>query len=263
MTEKIKTNETRNYKERFEFELTVGNNIICQRYFKIMNFNPASLRSYELTEAIRRSVATIDNDLKDKTQAYLEMYAPMVFNTEEEMHAFFTNPYNASRMTLGEGVVVRGNKETDFVFTDKDGVKPLGHKFDDGELTEMSPEAGKVEYKFAFKVDGKERCAVIWDGYYPKFVRDKIDISNKRGKFNPEEVGRLSFEQYLLYKMVQNRNDLVYGIIKNICDACSYPVEDNDCYTTDIDGFLEGWKESNRRDLLRIKPEVKDEAKVE
>ena len=31
--------ESKDYKERFEFELTVGNNIICQRYFRINNFN--------------------------------------------------------------------------------------------------------------------------------------------------------------------------------------------------------------------------------
>ena len=28
------------FKERFEFRLTVGDDIICQRYFRIGNFNP-------------------------------------------------------------------------------------------------------------------------------------------------------------------------------------------------------------------------------
>lgn len=252
MTEKIKTVEPRNYKERFEFELTVGNNIICQRYFKIPNFNPVALRSYDLTDAVRRCVATIDNDLKNKTQAYLEVYAPMVFESEVEMENYFKNPSNISRMILGEGVVVRGNKETDYVFLGDGVVKALGYKFDDGELTEISPELNKVTYKFAFKVDGRERCAMIWDGYYPKFVRDKIDISNKRGKFAENEVGRLSFEQYLLYTMVKDKNDLVYGIIKNIHDACSYPVEESNDYTTEQVDLLDAWNESNKRELMRI-----------
>lgn len=244
----MKTAEPRSYKERFEFELTVGNNIICQRYFRIANFNPKSLESYELTNAIRNSVSIINNDLKNKTQAYLEMYAPMVFNSTDEMYEYFKNPFNVRRMILGEGIVVRGNKSTDYVFT-ADGPRELGHKFDDGELTEASPEDSKVVYKFAFKVDGIERCAMIWDGYYPKFVRDKIDISNKRGRFDGDDVNHLSFEQYLFHKMVQGRSDLVYGIIKNICKACSFGEED--VYTDDVDGILEGWRISSRNDLLR------------
>jgi hypothetical protein len=252
MTEKIKTVEPRNYKERFEFELTVGNNIICQRYFKIPNFNPVSLRSYDLTDAVRRCVAVIDNDLKNKTQAYLEVYAPKVFNSESEMEAYFSNPANGMSMILGEGVVVRGNKETDYVYLGGTNVKALGYKFDDGELTEISPELNKVTYKFAFKVDGRERCAMIWDGYYPKFVRDKIDISNKRGKFDESEVGRLSFEQYLLYTMVKDKSDLVYGIIKKIHDACSYPTDETNDYTVDREDFLDAWNESKKRELMRI-----------
>jgi hypothetical protein len=240
----------RDYRERFEFELTFGDNIICQRYFRIPDFNPASLRSYELTDAVRRCTMIIDNDLKSKTHAYLEMYAPMTFNSEDEMYAFFANPDNAARLRFGEGIVVRGNKETDFVFTDKSEVRPLGYKFDDGELTEMSPEDGKVSYKFVFRVDGREVCAVVWDGYYPKFVRDKIDLSNKRGKCNPEEASRLSFEQYLIYKMVEGKNDLVYGLCNTISQACSY--SDNSEYTTDVDDILTDLNTTKHRELLRI-----------
>lgn len=250
MSENLKTNSPRNYKERFEFELTVGDNIICQRYFRINNFNPKSLRSYELTEALRRCVTTIDNDLKMKTQAYLEMYAPMVFNSEEEMKNYLSNPSNLTRLTLGEGIVVRNNKETDYVLVDGGNVRELGYKFDDGELTEISPELNKVSYKFAFKVDGRESAAIVWDGYYPKFVRDKIDLSNKRGKFENEDPNRLSFEQYLLHKMVQGKSDLIYGIIMHICTACSY-AEDK-TYTTDIDDILDGWKQSRHCHNLRV-----------
>ena len=250
MNENLKISTPRNYKERFEFELTVGDNIICQRYFKINNFYPKSLNSYELTEALRRCVTTIDNDLKMKTQAYLEMYAPTVFNSEDEMMNYLSNPNNVARMSLGEGLVVRGNKETDYVLVNDGQVKPLGYKFDDGELTEMSPELNKVTYKFAFKVDGREVASMIWDGYYPKFVRDKIDLSNKRGKFDNEDPSRLSFEQYLLYKMVQGKSDLIYGIIMHICTACSY-VEDK-TYTTNIDDILDGWKQSRHCHNLRV-----------
>lgn len=245
-----KVAKPRDYKERFEFEFTFNGIIICQRYFRINEFNPKSLRSYELTEAIRRCAMIIDNDLKDKTHAYLEMYAPMSFNSEDEMNTYLSNPYNVSRLRMGEGLVVRGNKETDYVLTDKGVARPLGYKFDDGELTEMTPEEGKVTYKFAFKVDGRETCSIVWDGYYPKFVRDKIDLSNKRGKYDTEDASRLSFEQYLLYKMVQGRNDLVYGLIKNICQVCS--LEEGRKYTVRKNKVLEALKKTKDREFLRV-----------
>ena len=242
--------ESKDYKERFEFELTVGNNIICQRYFRINNFNQTALRSYELTEAVRNCVAVIDRDLKDKTHTYLEMYAPKVFDSIEQMEAYVADPSNADRLTFGEGLVVRGNSKTDYVYTKKGGVVELGYKFDDGELTEVPIEDNKVTYKFAFKVDGREACAMIWDGYYPKFVRDKIDLSNKRGKFEDVEIGRLSYEQYLLYKMVQGMSDLVYGLIRNICQACSDP--DNKNYTISASDIQEGWAVTSNRNLWRL-----------
>lgn len=250
MNENQKNNAPRNYKERFEFELTVGENIICQRYFRINNFNPKSLKSYELIEALRKCVTTIDNDLKMKTQAYLEMYAPLVFETEEEMRKQLSNPEYYNTLTLGEGIVVKGNKTTDYVLGADGEAKELGYKFDDGELTENTAEMNKVTYKFAFKVDGVEVASMIWDGYYPKFVRDKIDLSNKRGKFEGDDPSRLSFEQYLLYKMVKGKSDLIYGIIMHICTACSYA--DNGDYTTKSNEIIKKWNDSRVRQTYRI-----------
>ena len=246
---KKQSTEPRDYKERFEFVLTVGDNIICQRYFRINSFNPASLYSYELTEAIRSCVAAIDNDLRDKSQTYSEIYAPKTFNSVEEMEAFVANPANKWRLSFGEGLVVRGNKTTDYVYTNKGVVVPLNSKFDDGELTDADIQANVATYKFAFKVDGREVSSMIWEGYYPKFVRDKIDLSNKRGKFEDFDISRLSFEQYLLHKMVRGKNDLVYGLIKSICYACSYP--DSKSYTTDADSILEAWNADSQKILWR------------
>jgi hypothetical protein len=175
MNENQKNNAPRNYKERFEFELTVGENIICQRYFRINNFNPKSLKSYELIEALRKCVTTIDNDLKMKTQAYLEMYAPLVFETEEEMRKQLSNPEYYNTLTLGEGIVVKGNKTTDYVLGADGEAKELGYKFDDGELTENTTEMNKVTYKFAFKVDGVERVTgtVFSDTAYGERISDQ------------------------------------------------------------------------------------------
>lgn len=243
--QKSAESQQKDYKERFEFVFTTEGNIICQRYFRINNFNPTALRSYELTNAIRRCASVIDRDLKDKTQIYLSIYAPRVFESEKEMEEYIAKDENFEKMTVGEGLVVRGNSETDFVLCKNKTAKALGSKFDDGELTEIGAEVNKTTYKFAFKVDGKEVCSITWDGYYPKFVRDKIDLSNKRGKFADDDTEHLTFEQYLLYMMVRDKSDLVYGLIKNICYACSYP--ENTDYTVDVDDIFDCWNHDSAR----------------
>ena len=249
---KNKSNESnqKDYKERFEFVLTTGGNIICQRYFKINNFNPTSLKSYELTSAIRNCAAVIDRDLRDKTHEYLSIYAPKTFSSVTEMHEYLSKKENQNRMVRGEGIVVKGNTETDYIYANNGEVKELGYKFDDNELTSNTMEENKTTYKFAFKVDGKETCAIEWDGYYPKFVRDKIDLSNKRGKFDDDDTDHLTFEQYLLYRMVKGKSDLVYGLIKNICYACSY--QDKKYYTTDSEDIMECWSSESRQLLYNI-----------
>ena len=242
---KKQSGEPRDYKERFEFVLTTGGNIICQRYFRINAFNPKSLQSYELTSALRSCASVIDNDLKDKTAIYLERYAPKVFSSVEEMDAFVSNKENEKRLTLGEGLVVRNNGTSDYFYAGEGKWKALGFKFDDGEMTDGDAEDNKATYKFTFKVDGRDVCSVQWDGYYPKFVRDKIDLSNKRGKFDEDEVDRLSFEQYLLYKMAEGRSDLVYGLIKTICTACSY--QNTNDYTMSVDDIVDEWNNDSAR----------------
>ena len=85
MSETKKSAEVRDYKERFEFKLTVGDNIICQRYFKIFNFNENCVKSYDIADMMRYLANIIDTDLKNKTAVYMEMMCPQIFNTEEEM----------------------------------------------------------------------------------------------------------------------------------------------------------------------------------
>lgn len=244
MTEiKKQSNEPRDYKERFEFVLTTGGNIICQRYFRINNFNKESLKSYDLTAAVRHCVAAIDKDLKDKTAVYLSRFSPRIFNTVEEMSNYVEG--HANEFILGEGIVVRSDNKTDYFYCGDGKFKAIGSKFDDGELSANSADMNKTTYVFTFKVDGRDVCTCQWDGYYPKFVRDKIDLSNKRGKFPEEDIDRLSFEQYLLYKMVEGKSDLVYGLIKTICQACSYPNSED--YITTTDEIISEWNNDSVR----------------
>ena len=217
------------YKERFEFRLTVGDDIICQRYFRIGNFNPLSLKSMELSDTIRACAQTIDDDLKSKSLIYLEIFAPRIFNTMEEFEKYIEAEKNRNSLIRGEGVVIRNNKNHDFAWNGVDNIVPLDFKFEDGEFSEPLTEDDYVTYKFAFLDYGREVCSATWVGVYPRFVRNSVDLSNKRGKLDPTDIYRVGFEQYILYKLVEGRNDLVWRLVKDICYACS---ETDDFYTT-------------------------------
>lgn len=224
--------ETRDYKERFEFRFTVGGNIICQRYFRINNFNPLSLYSLELVQTIRDCGKMIDSDLKDKTERYLYVSAPQVFNTEEEMFKYYKDEKNRKNIRMGHGIVIRDPKAPNYVWGKNDCPVALAEKFDkDGEFTTPITDEDVVTYKFAFYDDGREVCATTWEGVYPKYIRNSIDLSNKRGKLpEGEDPSKLGFEAYLLYKLVEGKSDIVYKIIKDICFTCSS--QDNSWYTT-------------------------------
>jgi len=217
------------FKERFEFRLTVGDDIICQRYFRIGNFNPISLKSNELMDTIRGCAEMVDNDLKSKSLIYLEIFAPRIFKTMDEFEKYIENEKNRDSLIRGEGVVIRDEKDHDFAWNGVDKLVPLTFKFEDGEFSEPLTNDDYVTYKFAFLDYGREVCSTTWVGVYPRFVRNSIDLSNKRGKLDADEIYRVGFEQYILYKLVEGRSDLVWKLVKEICYTCSD--SDDSAYT--------------------------------
>ena len=236
------------FKERFEFRLTVGDDIICQRYFRIGNFNPLSLRSNELMDTIRGCGETIDNDLKSKSLIYLEIIAPRIFKTMDEFNKYIESEYNRNSLIRGEGVVIKEVEDHDFAWNGVDGLIPLTFKFEEGEFSKPLTQDDFVTYKFAFLDYGREVCSTTWVGVYPRFVRNSIDLSNKRGKLDPEDVYCVGFEQYILYKLVENRSDLVWKLVKEICYTCS---ESDDNWYTITNEFSD--KESGQTVLYNNK----------
>lgn len=70
----------------YEFILYINNNIVCQRYFNIKNFNPKSISSLDIRDVIEDSCNIVKNDLKQKTFDYLYKYFnPYVVQKEEEI----------------------------------------------------------------------------------------------------------------------------------------------------------------------------------
>ena len=59
---------------KFEFLLSMGNNIICQRYFMVRSHIPQSLKSVDLYEVIKEISDDIQGTLKLKTTDVLEIF---------------------------------------------------------------------------------------------------------------------------------------------------------------------------------------------
>lgn len=258
-TKKAFLENQKDYYERFEFKFTVGANIICQRYFKINNFNPLAYASRELPETIELCGKMIDRDLKDKTAIYLSLAAPQIFQNEKEMESFYEKDENKERMTLGEGIVLKHPNTHDYAWNGKQP-KLLTEKFDTkGEFINDLAQEDWVEYKFSFCDNGREVCSHTWTGCYPKAVRNTIDLSNKRAKINPDDINGIKFDTYLLYKMSEDKQDIVYKIIREICTVCGYPDE---WYTTTMtfknsDGSVTVYDNQKRLPEI-VKQEIKE-----
>ena len=56
-----------NEQQKFEFLLKIDNNIICQRYFNVKNFNPKAVRSVEFYWFVQEIYEAIEVTLKEKT----------------------------------------------------------------------------------------------------------------------------------------------------------------------------------------------------
>lgn len=219
------------FKEPYEFRLLIGDNIICQRYFKINNFNPLSLNSFELTQIIRTCANLINEDLKSKSRVYTWHMTPLVFNNEDEMKKWFSNPNNVKTVRFYETIVIKDDKTKEFAW-DGEKIIECDKKVDDGTFSTTLTDKDTLTYEFAFYVKDKKIVSTIFDGVYPYFIRRNIDLSNSRGKFEGEDLSRLSFESYILNCLVYDRPDLIKKIVKDICYVCS--MTDDKYYTTSL-----------------------------
>lgn len=68
---------------KFEFLLTLENNIVIQRFFNVPNYDPKSLIGLELYECVKEICEDIATDLKWKTLDYLNDNADYFFDMDQ------------------------------------------------------------------------------------------------------------------------------------------------------------------------------------
>ena len=164
---------------RFGFAVYANGNIVCKRSFNITDFQERSLASANLAESVDKCVAMIDDDLKRKTDIYLRLTAPQVFNDEEEMEKWLENHPNG--LEPG-GFVVFRNKENVYTW-DGEKLREYTKAYNRSEYIGGLDDE-RFELKFVF-LDGDEEVRTkTWDGsVYPKFVRSNIDLSNSKNRY--------------------------------------------------------------------------------
>lgn len=207
-------------KERFEFIYKINDNIICQRFFKINNFNDQVIYSTELYDTINEITDLLDNDLKSKSRIYT-WYMYDKDHVDEE----FIPQINEG--IFGESAHYSDNSHPEIGTYDTQKIV---------ENTKVYLPVNKTSFKFSFCMDGREVISRMWDGdSYPNFVKNSVDISNKKYLFTNTNESFMKFENILLKKMSIDKDDLIPIIIKKLCYICSYSFSNEYDYTTTED----------------------------
>ncbi|MCD8208308.1 MAG: hypothetical protein LUD72_10260 [Bacteroidales bacterium] len=194
--------DNQQYKDRFQFVLSINDHIICQRYFKVNGFNPDSLESEELKDAIDEAVDLIKADLVSKSRVYLwyvgDRFIKMTGFDDKDPTVGWFDP-------------------TPFEDPNKE----------DPYLEKTRPSDGEFMFRFTFLVDEKVRYEHQWDGnVYPKYVRNKVDLTNSDSQWRGKDPSTLGFDATVNRAMTAGKVDLTYHIIKKLCDILSNPINE-------------------------------------
>jgi len=214
----------------YEFVFKINNQnpeeedqIICQRYFHIRDFNSASIKSKQLKETFDNVVNLIDEDLKSKTRVYLyHVVSPFVSQEQLEEYQAKSGCYkNEIWIEL-----------TDEFNPSKAEYKGYGIYEGDGGFYNTLPfeEKSNNYFIFEFKIRGNPVLTRRWSAdYYPKYIRNSIDIANHqylqitptfRVKFEDVDEMSIKYEQSIKKRIHQGREDLIPKIITMFRDAC-------------------------------------------
>ena len=199
--EVILNNES--YKERFQFIFSLNENIICQRYFRINGFNADSIESVELRDTIDEIVTMLKNDLVSKSRAYM-WYTR---ETPLKLTGFGASWLDDAYVKEKSGEATFFEYPPEIVDTYGDTEKPQPYEF---------------TFKFEFVMDDKPVYQCIWDGgVYPRYVRNSVDLSNSNHLYRERDILSLPFSVAVIRAMTIDKPDLIYTIIRKICDVTS------------------------------------------
>jgi len=93
---------------KFEFILTLDNNIICQRYFNVKDHNPVSRRCLDLHYYVKNICDEISEDLKIKSSNYLCENQNYLSNSESvEEYENKEKEYFLLEIKIGDNIFIQ------------------------------------------------------------------------------------------------------------------------------------------------------------
>lgn len=259
----VKQFENANYKERFQFILQINDNIICQRYFKINGISNDALESEEFKYVMDEVVEMIQNDLTSKSRVY-DWYTS---NEPLKLTGFVSHIEDYNNEDVYKITRTTNGKDEDVVLSNGEILNKTYFKYDDDIEDVYSdserPADGEFVFKFSFLVDEKPMYERIWDAnQYHKYVRNGVDLSNSDLSYRDKDPLSLYFNVAIIRRMTCDKVDLVYHIIKKICNALSTNNEENATYdytkkgkygdktyyySTYNRGYVNAWREATMK----------------
>ena len=210
--------------ERFQFVLSMNDFIICQRYFKIGGFKDRSVESTDLLAAGNKCVEMIKDDLKWKTATYMKYSAPLIYASKEEMDNSLAK--QEKKAIDPEFILIRDTEEM-FVW-DGETLTPYEGRFNKSDY--LTKDEDTLPLKFEFLVDNRPVYSELIDmSPYPRFVRNNIDLSNKKIYYRSRE-SMSGYDYNMLCLITKDRNDIIFPIICELANVCSF--RDSDDYRT-------------------------------
>jgi hypothetical protein len=93
---------------KFEFLLTLENNIVCQRFFNVRDYNPQTRHSLDLYYVVKNISEEISEDLKIKTMDYLYDNMDFFYDSENsDTKLDGTDESFVLEIKLGDDVFIR------------------------------------------------------------------------------------------------------------------------------------------------------------
>jgi hypothetical protein len=93
---------------KFEFLLTLENNIVCQRFFNVRDYNPQTRNSLDLYYVVKNISEEISEDLKIKTMDYLYDNMDFFYDSENsDTKLDGTDESFVLEIKLGDDVFIR------------------------------------------------------------------------------------------------------------------------------------------------------------
>ena len=215
------------FREPFSLSLSINDNIVCRRYFKVDELLFDALECVELKQVMDEIWGKICADLEHKRridQDYSSNLPLKLTGFIEDLPDIPDTGIGGERFMLANAIFSSredGKMQLpDGRILDKTFYRPA--TFEDKYGDYDRPADGEVILKLALRFQGRTIYERAWDGnVYPRYVRGSIDLTNSDEAYRDEDPEKLNFTLAMNRRMTMGRTDLVQEAITKLTELLS------------------------------------------